>query len=287
MTIEPADIPMTDTGRATAGNLARHLPDRETLKKQIAQEDEGEIGAGFELFGASDTAKTPFGEYTIEADPYSYSPVTAYYLSTPFGQRSQHASPSAAKAAAQADYESALVPPGSTGRGVMRHSSEERMMQTDTSDDPTGTRAAGLAPDTLDRERAAAAEPEPETAPPGVAAALLETAGYESPWVRFEDRAPTSAVFDVVTQHYDAALHVFTFHRIANCVMQDGVVLWSVPLQVPPVPLRLTDHGHRPVWWSELPPPPPGLGAPVPVPVPGEAAGDAEPAPPPAAPAVS
>jgi len=61
-----------------------------------------------------DEADTPFGGYVITTDAFSYSPTTAYYVDGPNWFKGQFASVTAAKAAAQADYEarikSALIP---------------------------------------------------------------------------------------------------------------------------------------------------------------------------------
>lgn len=56
-----------------------------------------------------DVADTPWGEYTIEADPFSFSPTTAYYVVDQAKFKAQCASPEAAKAAAQADYEARIL----------------------------------------------------------------------------------------------------------------------------------------------------------------------------------
>lgn len=56
----------------------------------------------------SDEAVTPFGDYTITTDPFSYSPETAYYVDGPGCFRGQFATIGTAKEAAQADYEARI-----------------------------------------------------------------------------------------------------------------------------------------------------------------------------------
>lgn len=57
----------------------------------------------------SEEAVTPFGGYVITADPFTYSPTTAYYVDGPDWFKAQCASVPEAKAAAQADYAARIL----------------------------------------------------------------------------------------------------------------------------------------------------------------------------------
>lgn len=77
-------------------------------------------------------------------------------------------------------------------------------------------------------------------------------------WHAIDAEPIPNTVFDVVAKYYEATLDRFLMRRFTNCVQVDGVVLWGNPfdtLSTPggSKPIRLTDHGFRPIYWMHVP----------------------------------